>query len=581
MSRLFDGVDDQMTYNPGPGLAENHAKTLLAVVKNVSGTSWADIITLEDSSGGNMGGMGRRSNGRLYWSDSSTIQDFGATTAITATTTWWVLAVTVSASGTTVRGHKVNVGGGSPVHVAGSAAVNAAFTAARLQLGLSADPFNGKFAAAAVFDKVLTDAEIEGIATAATTQSIADLTPVALYDDSDAFATNLINPGTYDRSAIVQTADDAEDPPSWVYGLSGGGGQTLDVGKVATGAAVHGADVTQAGPDTLTVGKVATGEAVHGANVTQAGPATLDVGKVASGEAVHGVTLAGASQTLDVGKVTSPEAVHGADVTQSGPVTLALGKVTSSAATHGADVTQAGPVTLDVAKAATERLSGPLPYNFTTGPAVWGVGLSQSGSGQTLGLGKVTSSEAAHGVDLSQSGPVTQDVGKVTSTPTVRGVTLSQSGPVTLDLGKVPSGEAVHGADVSQVGAGNFGVGKVTSSATVRGVTLSQSGPVTQDVGKVTSSPTVRGVTLSQSGPVTLDLGKVTSTPTVRGATLSQSGPATLAVGKVASATVVRGVNFTQGVPLLVHLALSASVLYELDLTARAPGIELAAFIPD
>lgn len=222
MSTLFDGTDDVITFGSAAPGAGSAAHTLLVVAKNVSGTSWASLIERESSGGSLVHGMGRRSNSNLYYAPTGGIQDGGASFVITATTTWWVLAVTHPGGTAAPRYHKVNVGGGSPTHAAGSSTTPGG-TAARVKLGGDDDFANFLMAAAAVWQgTALADADIDGIATDATTQSIADLTPTWLSDADDQFATDLV--GSADQTAIVGTSSSADDPPSWVYGLGGGGG---------------------------------------------------------------------------------------------------------------------------------------------------------------------------------------------------------------------------------------------------------------------------------------------------------------------------------------------------------------------
>jgi hypothetical protein len=85
-----------------------------------------------------------------------------------------------------------------------------------------------RLAAVALWNSVLTQGQIEGIASAKTTQSILDLSPLWCVDDgptSNAFALDLV--GNVDRTAINGTSDNADDPAGWVYLGEGGGGPVL------------------------------------------------------------------------------------------------------------------------------------------------------------------------------------------------------------------------------------------------------------------------------------------------------------------------------------------------------------------
>ncbi len=315
---------------------------------------------------------------------------------------------------------------------------------------------------------------------------------------------------------------------------AGAAPQTLDAGKVSSGAAVRGADLT-AGTATLAAGKVTSPELVQGADLTP-GTATLSAGKVTSSQAVRGADLA-APATLDAGKIASPAAVRGADPAPSGAASLQAGAVPSSEAVHGADLTP-GTVTLPADKVTSSEL-------------VRGADLATGAAG--IAAGHVASAEAVQGADLTP-GTATLSAGKVTSSEAVHGADVD-SGVSHLQVGKITGDAAVNGADLTP-GTASLAPGKVGPGAAVRGVTLT-AGAVTLAVGKVGGTSTVRGVELGQ-GASTLSPGKIAGAGAVRGVTVT-AGTATLTVGKLASTSTVRGADFLGVVPegmasLRVHL---------------------------
>lgn len=227
MSRLFDGVDDQMVYTvPASGINVNGNHTLLVVVRimQTNDTVWLSFIETETSAAAAAATLGRANNGELYWAQGSTSND-----AITTNDSdnWIVAAATKTAGALTTPRFYKGVVGGANTHTDGAStiAASASIASGTIRLGGNDDFANIRLTAAAIFDKVLTDGELDGINTAKTTQSIYDLTPVWLVDDNDAFATDYM--GNANRTSITGTADDADDPAGWVYGISGGAAASI------------------------------------------------------------------------------------------------------------------------------------------------------------------------------------------------------------------------------------------------------------------------------------------------------------------------------------------------------------------
>lgn len=223
MSRLFDGIDDQMVYTvPASGVEVSGAHTLLIVVRelNTSGTAWQSYVETETSAAAAAATIGRNNGGQIYWAQGVT-----ATSAISMTDADnWVVAATTKTAGSSIPQFYKGVIGGGDTNTAGGGtlAASPSIASGTIRIGGNDDFANIRVAAAAIFNKVLTSGELAGINAAKTTQSIYNLAPVWLVDNNDAFATDYM--GNANRSSITGTASDADDPAGWVYGISGGGG---------------------------------------------------------------------------------------------------------------------------------------------------------------------------------------------------------------------------------------------------------------------------------------------------------------------------------------------------------------------
>lgn len=219
MSRFFDGTDDQMVYDGVVVPQVNGAHTLLVVARimRVADDTWESFIETETFAAGAAATLGRRTSGNLYWAQGSTSTDV---VAATDSDNWCVFAATKTAGSSIPRLHKCVIGGANTHtdHGGAALAASASIAGGLIRLGGNDDFANMRLAAAAIFNKVLTDGEIDGIDTALTTASIAALDPTWLVDDSDAFATDL-TANTLDRTSITGTADDGDDPAGWVYGV--------------------------------------------------------------------------------------------------------------------------------------------------------------------------------------------------------------------------------------------------------------------------------------------------------------------------------------------------------------------------
>lgn len=233
MSRLFDGVDDVMTFNLGAsgGVADYAFGTQLVLCRFVSSASWASLIELERATANEArGGISRHGvTGGL--STYNTVAAVGSTEAGSGTSFTigtgdnWCLYVVTKATGTaSPTFYKVPLATGTRTtqQITNTLANSSLLASGFIRIGGNDDFANIRLSVAAVLPGiVLTGAQIDGIVSAKTTASILALTDANSWvvDDADAFAADL--KGNHNRSAIIGTADDADDPAGWVYGLGG------------------------------------------------------------------------------------------------------------------------------------------------------------------------------------------------------------------------------------------------------------------------------------------------------------------------------------------------------------------------
>lgn len=357
--------------------------------------------------------------------------------------------------------------------------------------------------------------------------------------------------GTWTQTMVSAT------PKAYVsFAVKPAGSQTLSVGKVASGEALNGVDVTDdntvlfLGSGTGTTGAdltFATNRDIHpgdlvfvgvGANGSPTTPSAVTVGSLSlTRDALTSTqtSLSGwsaiASSFIAAGTTITVAGING--TTKIGQAALIKGRAASSWV--------ADAVTGTFTSASTASLTtGTIPddnsvaigmarngNNFATAPNGGETELSELSSGgwdqqiqcELIPTGGSTYSPAwsfasgTFGDDFvvvykPLVSSLALDVGKVSSGGAVRGTDIAPSGSVALSTGKVSSGEQVLGVDLSP-GTVVLDPGKVASDELARGVNISLSSSAQSlSVGKVASASSARGVDLAP-GPVTLDVGKV------------------------------------------------------------------------
>lgn len=227
MSRFFNGADKIVFGSVASAANVNGAFTMLVVwrITTATDTSWQSAIETHTSAAAPSVSMGRRQDatlGHLYVSNATlaTGTDTGLDNTIENADNWTVCAAGKAAGSSAPFNHKVVIGGASTRFTNSFGMPDApSITGGTIVLGGDDDPLTGRIAAAAIFNKVLSQAEVEGIASAKTTQSIYALGPVWLVDDNDAFVADYM--GNSGNGTKTNTADDADDPSGWVYGVGG------------------------------------------------------------------------------------------------------------------------------------------------------------------------------------------------------------------------------------------------------------------------------------------------------------------------------------------------------------------------
>jgi hypothetical protein len=225
--REYDGVDDVTVMSGGTiGAAVNAGFTLFSVAKPLGTGGPNPMISLESSTQVLAALCYAGSNLQLYSDADDTFAFVGVDT-----THYWVFAVS-HASGTNKPRFHAMPFGGSWTHADGAATTtNKTSSVTVVRIG-SQRLFNGavtqfgNFRGATVgfVPSALSDLAIEAVGTALTTQSIATAGAATLLDLNQASTATAVADlvGTSSQSSQNQTTVvTGDDPPGWVFGLSG------------------------------------------------------------------------------------------------------------------------------------------------------------------------------------------------------------------------------------------------------------------------------------------------------------------------------------------------------------------------
>jgi len=197
------------------------ALTILIVVKviNTTDNAWLSFVESETSGAAARPSIGRNNStpGRVYYANGAVLSETASVT-ITDAENWCVVAVTKAAGTVAPRMHRCQIGG-SNQHADGT--VNAgdvgAYATGKFLVAGDDDPANIRVAAWAVWDgTALTDGQIEGIASAKTTDSILALTPTACFDAENSLMLNdLVQ--NMDGTLVGTITESSDGPTGWLY----------------------------------------------------------------------------------------------------------------------------------------------------------------------------------------------------------------------------------------------------------------------------------------------------------------------------------------------------------------------------
>jgi hypothetical protein len=196
--------------------------TILAVIRVLAANgSWQSVIESEDSGGTNVVSMGRNAsgNGRLYYSDTAAAKEIIGF-EIVAADSWQVIAVTRPAGAAqTIRGHQVVLGGATNhIDAAATGSNMGGYATGSFIVAGDDDPANIRVAAWAIWDgTVLSDADINGVASAKTTDSILALSPTACFDAENGLMLTDLAAGGMDGTLVGAITESADGPSGWVY----------------------------------------------------------------------------------------------------------------------------------------------------------------------------------------------------------------------------------------------------------------------------------------------------------------------------------------------------------------------------
>lgn len=230
----FNGVSDVFTYDfqaPEPQLVA--ATTLLIVVRFIGADgTWQSLIESETNAGAVRPSLGRRNTGETYYSDSVTID---SANVVTAADGWLIAAATRPAGAAqTVRFHRCVIGGAN-THTDGTGATfsdNSAYLTGRYRIAGNDDFANIRVVAAATWaSAALTDGQINGIASAKTSQSILSLSPSWMVESGDSLVLDRSVGGNTSRSAAVGGAASTDTPAGWVYLGAATGSASIILGR--------------------------------------------------------------------------------------------------------------------------------------------------------------------------------------------------------------------------------------------------------------------------------------------------------------------------------------------------------------
>lgn len=225
--RSYNGTSDETVMSGGSiGAGVNADYTLMAVVKPNGTGGPSPLIALESTTQTLAALCYAGSNLQLYADADDTFAFVGVDT-----THYWIFAVTHVSGTNKPRFHAMPFGG-SWTHIDGAATItNKTASVSVVRIGsmhlfggavVDYGSFNG--ATVAYLPSALGDLAVEAVGTALTTQSIFNAGAGSLFDLNQASTATAVSDlaGTSTQSSQSgTTVVTGDDPPGWVFGLSG------------------------------------------------------------------------------------------------------------------------------------------------------------------------------------------------------------------------------------------------------------------------------------------------------------------------------------------------------------------------
>jgi hypothetical protein len=223
--REFDGVDDRIALGSLEEPLVNGAYSIIALVKP-SGTLPGGKAYVALRSGSSMvASLGDGGAGKIADYTDAAGQDAVAGLTVGA---WQIIAVTKPAGTSTVRFHRKQLGSGSWTHANGGTLPDVPGTVDNLVLG-GMNPSNGigaaagRMAVAAVYGNDFADGDVEAIQATPTSQFLADLGAVGLWETNQASTATAVTDAIADadQTGINETTVvTGDDPSGWTFGVT-------------------------------------------------------------------------------------------------------------------------------------------------------------------------------------------------------------------------------------------------------------------------------------------------------------------------------------------------------------------------
>lgn len=213
MSRFFDSSDDEVTWTKG-SVVGTGALTWVALVRLLDAAGvWASMLNFENA-GANQFGFTRNGTSNILMASRAAEANTSNGPGFTSDVGWATIAIS-KASGAATPSFTVTPVGEASTTTAGSANISdsPAFDSIVFGNMNGVDFFGGRVAALAIYDTALSQADRESLGSTRTRANWLSKTPKFLVDANDVFQYDYA--GTSTRSAIVGTANDADDPSGW------------------------------------------------------------------------------------------------------------------------------------------------------------------------------------------------------------------------------------------------------------------------------------------------------------------------------------------------------------------------------